>query len=246
MAKHIETVHHADRRNDVVMPYAPGTRARRPPRWPGVTAAPSPQPPAPRRGVRSPRDHARASRPLTMENLKKTIEAAGGFGDLVFSRAISPTSRNRTTSIACGAPTWQGSFSPPRPRSRCRAWPPMRAASRISAIAVVAARRSPASPRSPGPPRGGLPEGDGVARLRRSRGHGGPHGQAPPGRGPLGGRLQPHGQQGSLARRRGAAAGRLAARGGLGGRHRVHHGDRSRCARGGERRRQRTSGGPAP
>ena len=88
MPKHIEIVHHADRRTDVVMPYAPGIRVRggRLLFLSGVTAAPV--------------YHSHPHRDeefdlpatmyeqalLTMENLKKTIEAAGGtLGDLVFA-----------------------------------------------------------------------------------------------------------------------------------------------------------------
>ena len=88
MAKQIEVVHHADRRADVMMPYAPGivvTRGRLV-FLSGVTAAPvyhhHPHreedfdlPPTMREQAR-----------LTMENLRKTLEAAGcGMRDLVMA-----------------------------------------------------------------------------------------------------------------------------------------------------------------
>src|SRR5262245_12558771 len=88
MPKHIEIVHHADRRTDVVMPYAPGIRVRsgRLVFLSGVTAA----------AVYHSHPHRdeefdlpgtmREQAVLTMENLKKTIEAAGGsLDDLVFA-----------------------------------------------------------------------------------------------------------------------------------------------------------------
>ena len=79
MTKEISIVHHADRRTDVVMPYAPGIVVRRgKPRVPlGVTAA----------AVYHSHPHRdeefdlpatmREQAALTMENLKKTLEAAG-------------------------------------------------------------------------------------------------------------------------------------------------------------------------
>src|SRR5262245_20514703 len=88
MPKHIEIVHHADRRTDVVMPYAPGilVRGGRLLFLSGVTAA----------SVYHSHPHRdeefdlpatmREQAVLTMDNLKKTIQAAGGsLADLVFA-----------------------------------------------------------------------------------------------------------------------------------------------------------------
>ena len=88
MAKQIDVVHHADRRADVMMPYAPGivvTRGRLV-FLSGVTAAPvyhhHPHREEDFDLPASMREQAR----LAMENLKKTLEAAGcGIGDLVMA-----------------------------------------------------------------------------------------------------------------------------------------------------------------
>ncbi len=75
MAKDVAIVHHTDRRTDVHMPYAPGivvTRGRLV-FLSGVTAAAVDLP-----------STMREQAVLTMENLKKTLEAAGcGLRDLV-------------------------------------------------------------------------------------------------------------------------------------------------------------------
>ena len=86
MAKEISIVHHADRRTDVMMPYAPGIVVRRGKLvfLSGVTAA----------AVYHSHPHRdeefdlpptmREQAVLTMENLKKTLEAAGcTFADVV-------------------------------------------------------------------------------------------------------------------------------------------------------------------
>jgi enamine deaminase RidA (YjgF/YER057c/UK114 family) len=88
MTKQIDIVHHADRRTDVMMPYAPGivvTRGRLV-FLSGVTAAPvyhhHPHREEDFDLPASMREQAR----LTMENLKKTLEAAGcGIRDLVMA-----------------------------------------------------------------------------------------------------------------------------------------------------------------
>ena len=88
MTKQIDIVHHADRRADVMMPYAPGivvTRGRLV-FLSGVTAAPvyhhHPHREEDFDLPASMREQAR----LTMENLKKTLEAAGcGIRDLVMA-----------------------------------------------------------------------------------------------------------------------------------------------------------------
>jgi enamine deaminase RidA (YjgF/YER057c/UK114 family) len=88
MPKHIEIVHHADRRTDVVMPYAPGilVRGGRVVFLSGVTAAPVYHSHPHRDEEFDLPTTMREQATLTMENLKKTIEAAGGtLGDLVFA-----------------------------------------------------------------------------------------------------------------------------------------------------------------
>jgi 2-iminobutanoate/2-iminopropanoate deaminase len=88
VTKRIDIVHHADRRADVMMPYAPGivvTRGRLV-FLSGVTAAPvyhhHPHREEDFDLPRSMREQAR----LAMENLKKTLEAAGcGIADLVMA-----------------------------------------------------------------------------------------------------------------------------------------------------------------
>ena len=88
MPKHIEIVHHADRRTDVVMPYAPGIRVRsgRLVFLSGVTAAPVYHSHPHRDEEFDLPSTMREQAVLTSENLKKTIEAAGGsLGDLVFA-----------------------------------------------------------------------------------------------------------------------------------------------------------------
>ena len=88
MPKHIEIVHHADRRTDVVMPYAPGilVRGGRVVFLSGVTAAPVYHSHPHRDEEFDLPATMREQAALTMENLKATIEAAGGsLGDLVFA-----------------------------------------------------------------------------------------------------------------------------------------------------------------
>jgi len=79
-------VHHGDRRTDVVMPYAPGilVRSGRLVFLSGVTAAPVYHShPHRDEEFNLPATMAEQAR-LVMENLKKTIEAAGGsLGDIV-------------------------------------------------------------------------------------------------------------------------------------------------------------------
>jgi len=88
MTKAIEVVHHADRRTDVMMPYAPGILVRRGQLLflSGVTAAPVYHS-HPHRDEEFdlPRNmHDQAV--LTMENVKKTLEAAGsGMSDIVWA-----------------------------------------------------------------------------------------------------------------------------------------------------------------
>jgi 2-iminobutanoate/2-iminopropanoate deaminase len=74
MAKEVVTVHHADRRRDVAMPYAPALLVRRGALvfLSGVTAAPVYH------------SHPHRDAVLAMENLVKTLRAAGcDLGDLV-------------------------------------------------------------------------------------------------------------------------------------------------------------------
>ena len=86
MPKHIEIVHHADRRTDVVMPYAPGIlmRGGRLVFLSGVTAAPVYHSHPHRDEEFDLPATMREQAVLAMDNLVKTLEAAGcGLGDLV-------------------------------------------------------------------------------------------------------------------------------------------------------------------
>jgi 2-iminobutanoate/2-iminopropanoate deaminase len=86
MPRHIEIVHHGDRRTDVVMPYAPGIAVRggRLVFLSGVTAAPVYHSHPHRDEEFDLPTSMREQAVLVMENLKKTLAAAGGgLGDLV-------------------------------------------------------------------------------------------------------------------------------------------------------------------
>ena len=79
MARRIEIVHHGDRRTDVHMPYAPGivVAQGRLVFLSGVTAAPVYHSHPHRDEEFDLPDSMREQARLTMENLKKTLEAAG-------------------------------------------------------------------------------------------------------------------------------------------------------------------------
>src|SRR5262249_50632354 len=86
MAKDISIVHHADRRTDVMMPYAPGIVVRRGQLvfLSGVTAAAVYHSHPHREDEFDLPTTMREQAVLVMENLKKTLEAAGcTFADLV-------------------------------------------------------------------------------------------------------------------------------------------------------------------
>ena len=86
MAKEIAIVHHPDRRTDVMMPYAPGIVVRRGRLlfFSGVTAAPVYHSHPHREEEFNLPPGMREQAVLTMENLKKTLEAVGGtLSDLV-------------------------------------------------------------------------------------------------------------------------------------------------------------------
>ena len=86
MAKDVLTVHHADRRRDVEMPYAPALLVRRGSLvfLSGVTAAPVYHSHPHRDEEFDLPPGMREQSVLAMENLKKTLEAAGcSLGDLV-------------------------------------------------------------------------------------------------------------------------------------------------------------------
>ena len=86
MAKDVRPVHHADRRRDVMMPYAPGLLVRRGTLLflSGVTAAPVYHSHPHRDEEFDLPANMREQATLAMENLKKTIEAGGGrLSDLV-------------------------------------------------------------------------------------------------------------------------------------------------------------------
>jgi len=80
MAKDVRPVHHADRRRDVIMPYAPGLLVRRGSLLflSGVTAAPVYHSHPHRDEEFDLPSNMRDQATLAMENLKKTIEAGGG------------------------------------------------------------------------------------------------------------------------------------------------------------------------
>ena len=146
MPKHVEIVHHPDRRTDVVMPYAPGilVRGGRLVFLSGVTAAPVYHSHPHRDEEFDLPSTMRDQATLTLENLKKTIEAAGGrLGDLVFAtRYLTDVREQDELNRVWGA--YLGEHLPttttvevPRlaTHPRCRL--------EISAIAVVPVRRSP-------------------------------------------------------------------------------------------------------
>lgn len=86
MAKELDVVHHADRRTDVHMPYAPGIVVRRGALvfLSGVTAAAVYHSHPHREEEFDLPPTMREQAVLAMENLKRTLEAAGsGLGDLV-------------------------------------------------------------------------------------------------------------------------------------------------------------------
>jgi 2-iminobutanoate/2-iminopropanoate deaminase len=79
MAKAVVTVHHPDRRRDVMMPYAPALLIRRGSLLflSGVTAAPVYHSHPHREEEFDLPPHMRDQAVLTMENLRRTLEAAG-------------------------------------------------------------------------------------------------------------------------------------------------------------------------
>jgi 2-iminobutanoate/2-iminopropanoate deaminase len=159
MPSHIETVHHADRRTDVVMPYAPGIlmRGGRLVFLSAVTAAPVYHSHPHRDDEFDLPATMSEQAALTMENLRKTIEAAGGsLADLVFAtryltdvREQDDLNRVWATYLAGHLPTTTTvEVSRLATHPRCKL--------EISAIAVVPARRrSPAPARPARGPRGG-------------------------------------------------------------------------------------------
>jgi 2-iminobutanoate/2-iminopropanoate deaminase len=145
MAKHIETVHHADRRTDVMMPYAPAIMMRegRLLFLSGVTAAPVYHS-HPHRDEEFDLPASMSEQAaLAMANLKKTLEAAGGsLADLVFAtRYLTDVAEqddlNRVWASYLGGhlpTTTTVEVSRLATHARCKL--------EISAIAVVAARTS--------------------------------------------------------------------------------------------------------
>src|SRR5437879_13827928 len=86
MARDVRAIHHADRRRDVVMPYAPALLVRRGSLvfLSGVTAAPVYHSHPHRDEEFDLPATMREQATLAMENVKKTLEAAGcTLGDLV-------------------------------------------------------------------------------------------------------------------------------------------------------------------
>src|SRR2546425_13196488 len=93
MPRSIDVVHHSDRRTDVHMPYAPGIVVRRGHLvfLSGVTAAPVYHSHPHRDEEFDLPPTMREQAVLAMENLKKTVEAAGcGLGDLGAATRLPP------------------------------------------------------------------------------------------------------------------------------------------------------------
>jgi enamine deaminase RidA (YjgF/YER057c/UK114 family) len=145
MAKHLEIVHHPDRRTDVVMPYAPAIAVRggRLVFLAGVTAAPVYHSHPHRDEEFDLPASMREQAVLTMENLRKTVEAAGGtLNDLVFvTRYLTDVSEqddlNRVWATFLGGhlpTTTTVEVARLATHARCKL--------EISAIAVVHARRA--------------------------------------------------------------------------------------------------------
>jgi enamine deaminase RidA (YjgF/YER057c/UK114 family) len=144
MSKHLEIVHHADRRTDVVMPYAPAIAVRggRLVFLAGVTAAPVYHSHPHRDEEFDLPASMREQAVLTMENLKKTVAAAGGsLSDIVFvTRYLTDAGEqddlNRVWASYLGGhlpTTTTVEVSRLATHARCKL--------EISAIAVVPARR---------------------------------------------------------------------------------------------------------
>ena len=88
MSKALDVIHHADRRTDVMMPYAPGILVRRGQLLflSGVTAAAVYHSHPHRDEEFDLPKNMRDQAVLTMENVKKTLEAAGsGMSDIVWA-----------------------------------------------------------------------------------------------------------------------------------------------------------------
>ena len=161
-----------------------------------------------------------------MDNLKKTLEAAGcTLGDLVSAtRFLTDVARAgrpqpRVGGVPGRAPADDDHGRGVAAGHACRTarsrsarspspTPDRRGSAGRAALAVAPSRQ-----RARGASRQVLAPPSDDARLRRARRHGRPHGQAAPRRGPRGGRLQPHARQGRAAGRRRPAARELPARG---------------------------------
>jgi 2-iminobutanoate/2-iminopropanoate deaminase len=153
MPKHLEIVHHADRRTDVVMPYAPAIAVRggRLVFLAGVTAAPVYHS-HPHREEEFDLPHSmREQAVLTMENLKKTVEAAGGsLSDLVFATRYLTDVGDQDDLNRVWAEYLNGHLPTTTTVEVSRLATHARCKLEISAIAVVPARRARGrSPRTP-------------------------------------------------------------------------------------------------
>jgi 2-iminobutanoate/2-iminopropanoate deaminase len=144
MPSHIETVHHADRRTDVLMPYAPAIRMSggRLVFLSGVTAAPVYHS-HPHRDEEFDLPATMSEQAaLTMENLKKTIEAAGGsLEDLVFATRYLTDVREQDDLNRVWAAYLAGHLPTTTTVEVSRLATHPRCKLEISAIAVVPARR---------------------------------------------------------------------------------------------------------
>ena len=151
MAKDVRPVHHPDRRRDVMMPYAPGLLVRRGSLLflSGITAAPVYHSHPHRDEEFDLPSSMSEQATLAMENLKKTIEAAGGSLSDVVSATRYLTDVNEQDDLNRVWATYLGGHLPTTTtvevsrlatHARCKL--------EISAIAVVeAAPPRRASPR---------------------------------------------------------------------------------------------------
>src|SRR5207237_2104436 len=140
VAKEIVPVHHADRRTDVMMPYAPGIVVRRGRLvfLSGVTAAAVYHSHPHREDEFNLPASMREQAVLTMENLKKTLEAAGcTFADLVSAtRFLTDVAEQDDLNRVW--PAYLGGHQPtPPPVEVSRLATHARCKLEISAIAVV-------------------------------------------------------------------------------------------------------------
>ena len=146
MSKHLEIVHHADRRTDVVMPYAPAIAVRggRLVFLAGVTAAPVYHSHPHRDEEFDLPPSMREQAVLAMENLKKTVEAAGGtLADIVSATRYLTEVGEQDDLNRVWASYLDGHLPTTTTVEVSRLATHARCKLEISAIAVVPGRRAP-------------------------------------------------------------------------------------------------------